>query len=369
MFSGIGGFELGLQNSDYEFECVGYSEVDKYAISIYERHFPNHRNFGDATKIRTEDLPDFDFLVGGFPCQAFSIAGQRRGFDDTRGTLFFEIARILRDKRPRYFLLENVRGLLSHDKGKTFKTILEVLSNLGYNVEWEVLNSKDFNTAQRRERIFIKGYLRDRCGGEVLSVGTYDEYDFEELKERKLIVDKVKLPVLKRKYDVDILSLQQVLRTAKEETHLRIKDIAEHLGLPLTQVAHWFRTDDCFSIPPKEVWYELKSLLNIDNDSFDKAITEFEELEGVYDMSNRIYSDEGLSPTLKCSSDGALIKEHNRDTIQLNTAHKTYQDGRIYSHNGLSIAMNARGNNGWYTMSDEDEKDIRRKYSKKLQKD
>ena len=369
MFSGIGGFELGLQNSDYEFECVGYSEVDKYAISIYERHFPNHRNFGDATKIKTEDLPDFDFLVGGFPCQAFSIAGQRRGFDDTRGTLFFEIARVLRDKRPRYFLLENVRGLLSHDKGKTFKTILEVLSNLGYNVEWEVLNSKDFNTAQRRERIFIKGYLRDRCGGEVLSVGTYDEYDFEELKERKLIVDKVKLPVLKRKYDVDILSLQQVLRTAKEETHLRMKDIAEHLGLPLTQVAHWFRTDDCFSIPPKEIWYELKLLLNIDNDSFDEAITEFEELEGVYDMSNRIYSDEGLSPTLKCSSDGALIKEHKRDTIQLNTAHKTYQDGRIYSHNGLSIAMNARGNNGWYTMSDEDEKDIKRKYSKKLQKD
>ena len=169
MFSGIGGFELGLQNSKHNFECVGYSEIDGYARSIYEKNFPNHTCFGDATKIKTEELPDFDFLVGGFPCQAFSIAGQRRGFDDTRGTLFFEIARILKDKRPKYFLLENVRGLLSHDKGKTFQTILGVLSDLGYNIKFEVLNSKDFGIPQRRERIFIKGYNRKECGQEVLS--------------------------------------------------------------------------------------------------------------------------------------------------------------------------------------------------------
>jgi DNA (cytosine-5)-methyltransferase 1 len=160
LFSGIGGFELGLQNSKHNFECVGFSEIDKYAVSIYERNFPNHINLGDATKIKTEELPDFDLLVGGFPCQAFSIAGKRRGFDDTRGTLFFEIARVLKDKRPRYFLLENVRGLLSHNKGETFQTILEVLSDLRYDVQWEVLNSKDFGVPQRRERVFIKGYSR-----------------------------------------------------------------------------------------------------------------------------------------------------------------------------------------------------------------
>lgn len=167
MFSGIGGFKLGIEASNIDAECVGYSEVDKYAISIYEKNFPNHKGFGDATEIRTEELPEFDLLVGGFPCQAFSVAGHRRGFDDTRGTLFFEIARVLRDKRPKYFLLENVKGLLSHDKGKTFQTILEILSDLGYYVKWEVYNSKEF-VPQNRERIFLEGYLRDRCGGEVL---------------------------------------------------------------------------------------------------------------------------------------------------------------------------------------------------------
>ena len=179
LFSGIGGFEKGIENSKYneELKCIGFSEVDKYATSIYKRHFPEHKELGDVTKIRTEDLPEFELLVGGFPCQAFSIAGKRRGFNDTRGTLFFEIVRILRDKRPRYFLLENVKGLLSNDKGQTFKTILKVLSDLGYDVKWEVLNSKNF-VPQNRERIYIKGYLRGECGGEVLSLsGTSGEAD------------------------------------------------------------------------------------------------------------------------------------------------------------------------------------------------
>lgn len=170
MFSGIGGFEYGLQQSKHDFENVGFSEIDKYAVSIYEKNYPNHTNYGDATKIKTEELPDFDFLVGGFPCQAFSVAGKRGGFNDTRGTLFFEIARILKDKKPPYFLLENVRGLLSHDKGRTFQTILGVLSDLGYIVQWTLLNSADFQVPQRRERVFIEGYLGGRSTGEVLSV-------------------------------------------------------------------------------------------------------------------------------------------------------------------------------------------------------
>lgn len=138
--------------------CVGYSEIDKYAIQIYEKHF-NHKNYGDCTKIIASELPDFDLLVGGFPCQAFSVAGKRRGFEDTRGTLFFEVARILKEKQPRYLLLENVKGLLSHDGGRTFQTILGILSDIGYSVEWQVLNSKDFGVPQNRERVFIIGYF------------------------------------------------------------------------------------------------------------------------------------------------------------------------------------------------------------------
>ena len=180
LFSGIGGFEYGIQTSKHadKLRCIGYSEIDKYATSVYQKHYPTHPRLGDATQINTSELPDFDFLVGGFPCQAFSVAGKRRGFDDTRGTLFFEIARILRAKKPRYFLLENVRGLLSHDKGKTFQTILEVLADLGYNVQWQIYNSKNHGVPQNRERVYIKGYFRERerCTGEVLSVrGTMPE--------------------------------------------------------------------------------------------------------------------------------------------------------------------------------------------------
>lgn len=168
MFSGIGGFELGIGD---QANCAGFSEIDKYAIEVYKKHFPTHRNYGDATTIKTDDLPDFDLLVGGFPCQSFSIAGKRGGFDDTRGTLFFDVARILKDKMVRCVVLENVKGLLSHDNGITFQTILTILTDIGYHVQWQVLNSKDFGVPQNRERVFIVGHLGGRGRSEVFPVG------------------------------------------------------------------------------------------------------------------------------------------------------------------------------------------------------
>lgn len=157
LFSGIGGFEVGIGN---QHECIGYSEIDTHAIRTYERHFPNHKNYGDITKIDATTLPDFELLVGGFPCQPFSYAGKRRGFTDTRGTLFFDICRILAEKRPRLLLLENVKGLISHDEGRTFGTIISTLDELGYDCQWEVLNSKDYGVPQSRKRIYIIGNLR-----------------------------------------------------------------------------------------------------------------------------------------------------------------------------------------------------------------
>ncbi len=155
--------------------CVGYSEIDKYAIQTYEKNFKGHKNYGSATTIDSGELPDFDLLVGGFPCQAFSVAGKRGGFNDTRGTLFFDVARVLKDKRPRHLVLENVKGLLSHDSGKTFSTIIGVLTDLGYNVEWQLLNSKDLGVPQNRERVYIVGHLRNDCGRKVFPLGTGDE--------------------------------------------------------------------------------------------------------------------------------------------------------------------------------------------------
>ena len=162
--------------------CIGYSEIDRYATKIYEAHYPDHKPYGDITAIVTSQLPDFDLLVGGFPCQSFSIAGKRGGFNDTRGTLFFEIARILRDKRPRYLVLENVKGLLSHDSGKTFSTILGVLTDIGYDCQWQVLNSKNFGVPQNRERVFIVGHLRGTSRPEVFPIGESNG-EFKEISQ------------------------------------------------------------------------------------------------------------------------------------------------------------------------------------------
>ena len=231
MFAGIGGFRAGLDRAG-GFQCVGHCEIDKYADASYRAiHHPGKEEayYSDARKIDPNDLPDFDLLCGGFPCQAFSQAGRRRGFEDARGTLFFEVARLAQAKRPSYLLLENVPGLLSHDEGRTFSVILTTLLQLGYSVEWMVLirffipngaaiwnapgkmpggaadaarkdvqfqsrqtawfaatallwrlllnpfnsnleieiHSADFGVPQARRRVFIIGYLDPRCAGKV----------------------------------------------------------------------------------------------------------------------------------------------------------------------------------------------------------
>jgi DNA (cytosine-5)-methyltransferase 1 len=170
LFAGIGGFRYGLEKASQHFKCVYSNEWDKYASSIYKQHY-GEIDTRDIRTVKANEIPDHDLLCGGFPCQAFSVAGKRKGFDDTRGTLFFEIARIVSAKRPRYLLLENVKGLLSHDEGKTFQTILGVLSDLGYRVEWQVLNSKHFGVPQNRERVFIVGYLGGFGGRKVFPLG------------------------------------------------------------------------------------------------------------------------------------------------------------------------------------------------------
>lgn len=159
LFAGIGGFEKGFQQASNQIEIAFSSEIDKYARQIYKKNFGVEPH-GDITQIESADIPDHDILCGGFPCQAFSIAGKRRGFEDTRGTLFFEIMRIAKSKRPKLLFLENVRGLLSHDGGRTFQTILRSMDDMGYDAEWQMFNSKNHGVPQNRERIFIIGHLR-----------------------------------------------------------------------------------------------------------------------------------------------------------------------------------------------------------------
>lgn len=158
LFSGIGGFEQALNKLGGN--CVMASEIDKYANQAYEALY-GHSTIGDVTKLAAEDVPDHDVIVGGFPCQAFSNAGKRLGFKEARGTLFFEIARIAKVKQPKALLLENVTGLISHDKGKTLDTIIQTLYEIGYTVDFEVMNSKYFGVPQNRRRIFIVAVRND----------------------------------------------------------------------------------------------------------------------------------------------------------------------------------------------------------------
>ena len=173
LFSGIGGFDLAMKNN---IRIVGACEKDKYARKIYQQHFPNVPLWEDATTIRPEELPDFEMLCAGFPCQPFSVAGKRLGFEESRGTLFYEIARIAKQKRPQFLFLENVKGLLFHDRGKTFTTILATLDELGYDAEWQVINSKYF-VPQNRERVFIIGHLREGSGSKIFPVGEIGKVD------------------------------------------------------------------------------------------------------------------------------------------------------------------------------------------------
>ena len=164
LFAGIGGFRFGMESAGHE--CIGFCEIDKFARASYKaiHNTEGEIELHDITTVTDEEIRNIghvDVICGGFPCQSFSIAGSRRGFEDTRGTLFFEIARFADILKPKYLFLENVKGLLNHDRGNTFKTILGALDGLGYDVEWQVLNSKNFSVPQNRERVFIIGHLRE----------------------------------------------------------------------------------------------------------------------------------------------------------------------------------------------------------------
>ena len=175
LFSGIGGFRLGLERAGHE--PVGWAEIDKFARKSYQAMYDTTDEWTatDINKVTDEEWREFngtvELIAGGFPCQSFSIAGKREGFlNKTKGTLLFEVARAVKQIKPRFVFLENVKGLLNHDKGNTFRTILNTFDELGYDVQWRVLNSKDFGVPQNRERVYIIGHLRGDSGREVFSI-------------------------------------------------------------------------------------------------------------------------------------------------------------------------------------------------------
>lgn len=342
-FSGYGSQSMALRNISIDYEVVAISEIDKYAIQAYQSIHGNVLNLGDISKINVEDVPDHDLFTYSFPCQDISVAGKTQGIEHgkTRSGLLYECRKIIEAKRPKYLLLENVKNLVGKKFKSDFDKWLEYLEGLGYTNYWDILDAKHFGVPQSRQRVFVVSILgehkpyefpnsipldktiKDVLEDEVdekyylsndkmrsMSLKLNEGYTFEKYKKptNKIVMSKVVQMVEVRKYEVGVDKLKSELKKAKEKSRLSIMDIANALDVKKTTVEHWFRNDNCFSIPSREIWNDLKTLLNIRTNEFDKSITEFELKENEYDTSNRVYHINGVSPTLTCDTEATVKK-------------------------------------------------------------
>ena len=263
LFAGIGGFRQGFESSGYK--AIFSSEIDLHAQKMYFENF-KELPFGDITKIDTKDIPNHDILCAGFPCQPFSIAGDKKGFNDTRGTLFFDIARILEDKKPKVVVLENVKHFKNHDNGNTLKIVLNTLEELDYTVSWEILNAKDFGVPQNRERTIIIGALNGV------------KFDFKKLKKSKPTFIK---DILEENVDFEYLN---------EEEYTLIENPKKQ---PSGLIFCGYRNKKIRSVGVRE---------------------NTEHLSRVHKQPNRIYSSNGVHPTIASqeSSGRYFIYHKNR---------------------------------------------------------
>ncbi len=389
MFSGFGGASFALKKAGIDFECVGYSEIDRFAIQCYEQNHNNQeypdamgnfsepiKNYGDCTKINPNKLPDFDLLTGGFPCQSFSVAGKGQGEQDTRGTLFNDIIRIAEIKKPRYILLENVKGLTTKRHAATFQKILSELQRIGYQVEWKVLNSKEHGIPQNRERVFFvcwnlcKMNFIEFCNfkfpekeeleiflKDILEKEVDEKYYLKNKQTKKLLSTGWKQKEisntirsggrqsLNKKHTWDIVQVGMINQTCQKRIHntpkeineflreyklpFTLQQIADKINIPKTQVEHYFRLDKSRAIPSPESWDKLKEFLNFP-DTYDKQVTEIYEKEIKFESTRRVYSDKGCSPTISSTNADKIIQINN----------PTHSNNRVYSDEGVSPSLN-----------------------------
>ena len=347
LFAGIGGFRLGMESAGHE--CVGFCEIDKYARASYKaiHNTEGEIELHDITRITDESIRGFgsvDVICGGFPCQAFSIVGHRRGFEDTRGTLFFEICRFASILRPKYLFLENVRGLLNHDGGSTFETIIRTLDGLGYDVEWQVLNSKNFSVPQNRERVFIIGHLRGERTRNVFPIGRESEQS-DRQQSKIEIVGNTKNPNGTSQgtgsvvYDSNGLIGTLCARDYKEPKQVAIPVLTPDRA-EKRQNGRRFKTDGepMFTLTAQDrhgvvVENKVKQVGNlIDTESF-----------GGNPHRGRVYDISGISPCLNCMGGGGLepkikVKEANSqgyaeaeigDSVNLSHPNSKTRRGRV----------------------------------------
>lgn len=287
LFSGIGGFEEGINKSNIKGNIVFSSEIDRFASKSYLANFPNGNLHGDITMIDAEEIPEHDFLVAGFPCQAFSIAGKREGFENkAKGTLFFDIIRVLKSKRPKYILLENVKNLISHDRSRTIQVILDSLVELGYTLDFTVLNSSEAGVPQNRDRTYIVGIL---------------DYDREKYHHdyRNMKINKLKNKL--NKLEFNSFNFFNTLKFDNKQKYL--EDILEE------------QVEDKYYFNSNEVQNYLSNISPIEYDNQTRLLKHFDLPKDVIndnERQRRVYSIKGLSPTLLARSDTTkiLLKEN-----------------------------------------------------------
>jgi len=338
LFSGIGGFSLGLKKV-FNIKHTYYSEIDKYAIDVYKHNFKNSTYVKSITDVQGRNLPRIDVITFGSPCQDFSLAGKRKGMDGERSSLITEAIRLIKECRPRFFIWENVKGTFSSNSGSDFWAIIQAFTNIGgYRLEWQLLNTKWF-LPQNRQRIYLVGYIANGSGKPVFPITESNKKINElqrqqtntntltasyrnegngsyiikrKLNAQKIITHDIPETVKKRKYDINTKELRLFLRKHKTKS---IKQISKEMNFPYSQVEHWFRNGEkWFSIPPAEIWFKLKDVLNITENKYDKAITTFIQIPGTYEKTNRVYDSDGIAPTLtkESADERIMIKTNNK---------------------------------------------------------
>ena len=314
LFSGIGGFRLGLERSGHT--PVGYVEIDKFARQSYQAMYDTTGEWTaeDINKVTDEEWRKFnetvELIAGGFPCQSFSIAGKREGFlNQTKGTLFFEVARAVKQIKPRFVFLENVKGLLNHDKGNTFRTILNTFDELGYDVEWRIYNSKDFGVPQNRERVYIIGHLRGDSGREVFP---FFGEDGEANQSTINVIGNTDKPEQTRHGDRGrVFSTDGLMAT------LQASDYKE----------------------PKKILLNPAKVNQVGNLSDSNSF-------GGNPQTGRVYSDDGLSPTLNTMQGGGREPKVAIPVLTPDRVNKR-QNGRRFKNNGdPSFTLTAQDKHG-----------------------
>ena len=285
LFDGMSCGHIALEKLGIKVDNYFASEIDKFAIRITKKNFPDTIHIGDVTEVKGKDLPQIDLLIGGSPCQGFSKAGKQLNFDDPRSKLFFEYVRILKETNPKYFLLENVKM-----KQEFQDIISEYLGVKPVEINAGLIS------AQNRKRLYWTNIpfeeiteFKDTVIADVLDLPIVNR------RSNKILMTKNDFDVSIRKHKIDKLELVTFLRDHKNKT---INEIKDYCGVPKTMAEHWFRTDASFSIPQPEHWDILKKCINIKDTRYDKAITEFETKVNTFDMAKRVYHIDGKHPTL-----------------------------------------------------------------------